>query len=89
MSGTKTQKQQQERNGCSDHFSFLFLEAPKITGGKLQRGLMLDLPRCWFYVKAAREGLCAEISRSCLKGCVLNTLLMGAAALVPPSPRWG
>lgn len=48
---------------------------------------MLDLPRCWFYAQAAREGLCAEISRSCLGSCDLNTLLMGAAVLVPPSPR--
>lgn len=70
-------------------FFLLFLEAPKITVGKLQRGLMLDLLWCWFYAKAAREGLCAEISRSCLMGCVLNTLLMGAAVLVPASPRGG
>lgn len=70
-------------------FFLLFLEAPTITVGKLRRGLVLDLPRCWIYVKAAREGLCAEISRSCLMSYVLNTLLMGAAVLVPPSPRGG
>lgn len=70
-------------------FFLLFLEAAEITVGKAQRGLMLDLLRCWFYAKAAREGLCAEISRSCLMSCVLNTPLMGAAVLVPPSPRGG
>lgn len=77
-SGTKTQKQKQERNSCSNHFSFLFLRLPRSQLGKIHRGLMLDVPRCWFYVMAAWEGLCAQISRSCLMSYVLNTLLMGA-----------
>lgn len=85
VSGTKSQKQQQ-RSACSEHF--FFPEAPKITVGKLQRGRMLDLRRCWFYMQAAGEGLCAQISRSCLMSYVLNTLLSGVSRpSLSPLPR--
>lgn len=87
--GTKTQKQQQERNCCSQHFSFFFPRL-KITTGKLHRGLMLHLPPCCLYMQAAREAVCAEINSSCLMSSVLNTLLKGVARLpgpVLPSPR--
>lgn len=80
VGGTKGQKQQQqERNWRSQHSSFFFREL-KITPGKLQpeTGAAFRSPSC-FYVQAAGEGLCAEISSGCLMSCALNTPPMGAA----------